>query len=164
MTRIDAHAQGGRRRKRAGLSCVLLACLALVAYPAGAQKTERAKALGARMMCMCGCNQVLTACNHVGCPISDPMLKELDERVARNEPDDLTVQAFVQEYGIAVIAQPASHGFGLMAWVLPFLVLGVGGWLIVIVVRRWRYLPVAAVPHVSPELLERARKESGDDE
>ncbi len=113
---------------------------------------------------MCGCSQILTACNHVGCPISDPMLKELDERVARNEPDDLTVQDFIQEYGVAVIAQPASRGFGLIAWVLPFVTLGIGGWLMVIVVRRWRRRVVAPVPHVAPELLERARMESADDE
>ena len=27
--------------------------------------------LGHRMMCVCGCNQILLECNHVGCTYSD---------------------------------------------------------------------------------------------
>lgn len=143
------------------------AALLVLALPlaARAQQTDRAKTLGKRMLCVCGCGQILTECNHVGCTYSAQMLKELDERVARNESDDLTLQSFIQEYGIRVMAQPASHGFGLTAWVMPFAVLLVGAWLVWIVVRRWRQKALVAPPaKVSPQLLERARRQMENEE
>mgnify|MGYP003394884570 CR=1 FL=1 len=87
--------------------------------PAFAQQTERAKTLGKKLMCMCGCNQILTACNHVGCSTSSAMLKKLDQVVARDEPDDLTLQSFVQEYGLRVLAEPPAKGFNRVAWFIP---------------------------------------------
>ena len=153
-----------KRTRLVGMAACALLLLTL-AFPVRAQQTERAKALGKRMLCVCGCGQILTECNHVGCTYSGQMLKELDERVARNEPDDLTLQAFVQEYGIGVMAQPASHGFGLTAWVMPFAVLLIGAWLAWAVIKRWRHRAVVApAAKVSPELLARARREMENEE
>ena len=154
-------------RKRNRLAAAAAGALLLLAlsFPVRAQQTDRAKALGKRMLCVCGCGQILTGCNHVGCTYSAQMLKELDERVARNESDDLTLQAFIQEYGIGVMAQPASHGFGLTAWVMPFAVLLIGTWLVWMVVKRWRQRAAAApAAKVSPELLARARREMENEE
>jgi cytochrome c-type biogenesis protein CcmH len=139
---------------------VLILFLAL-GIPAGAQQADRAKSLGRRMLCMCGCNQVLTDCNHVGCPSLSAMTKELDERVARNEPDDLTLQAFVQEYGQAVLAAPEAKGFGLAAWIMPGAVSFVGLILLWFIVDRWRKRAVVApAAKVSPELLARAQRDA----
>src|ERR1700733_15908987 len=86
--------------------------LSLLVVPlALAQQSDRAKALGMRMMCVCGCNQILGVCNHVGCTYSHDMLKEIDTRMARNESDDLIVQNFVQENGAAALLPPAAQGF-----------------------------------------------------
>ena len=140
--------------------CFLTLFLAL-GIPAHAQKTERAKSLGDRMLCMCGCNQVLTQCNHVGCPSLTSMTQELDQRVARNESDDLTLQAFVQEYGEKVLASPRTQGFGLTAWVMPIVVVLVGLMVIWFVLERWRKRAIAApAAHVSPEMLARAQRET----
>jgi hypothetical protein len=37
--------------------------------------TDKAKKVGGKFMCMCGCSQVLTECNHVGCTTSASMLR-----------------------------------------------------------------------------------------
>jgi cytochrome c-type biogenesis protein CcmH len=155
-----------RAHKTGGLALFVAAILlfAVLAPLARAQQTDRAKSLGKRMLCMCGCNQILTECNHVGCTMSSQMLKELDERVARNESDDLTLQSFIQEYGVAVMAQPASKGFGLVAWVLPVVAVLLGLWLVTIVLERWRKRAAAPAPKVSPEMLERARREMEKEE
>jgi cytochrome c-type biogenesis protein CcmH len=146
-------------------------CVAIAA-PAGAQipgQSERAKRIGKRLMCMCGCNQVLVECNHVGCSMSTAMLQKLDERIARNEPDDLILQSFIQEYGQKVLSQPPSSGFGLSAWVMPFAVALAGFLVIGVVLKRWRRQTVATAaatpagtPEISAELLERARQETED--
>jgi cytochrome c-type biogenesis protein CcmH len=137
-----------------------------ITFSVRAQSTPRAKALGAKLMCVCGCGQVLIYCNHVGCTYSHDMLKELDSYVARNEPDDLTLQAFVQEYGPTVLAEPPAKGFDLAAWIVPIVAPLIALYLVWEVVRRWRKraaLAPAGGPKVSPELLARARRETGED-
>lgn len=124
----------------------VLAQVALLAFglfpfvwlPVQAQQTERAKSLGKRLICMCGCNQILTACNHVGCTTSTTMLKKLDQVVARNEPDDLTLQSFVQEYGVRVLAEPPAKGFSRLAWWIPGFALAIGLIIVLVVISRWR--------------------------
>ena len=54
----------------------LLTMLLLTLAPTDAQHA-RFTDLGHRMMCTCGCNQVLLECNHVGCTVSDKMSAEL---------------------------------------------------------------------------------------
>src|SRR5579863_3997923 len=76
-----------------------------------AQDTPRGKALAQKLMCVCGCNQLLGQCNHVDCPYSPEMIKKVNLAVARNQSDDLTLQGFVQEYGPNVLSEPPAKGF-----------------------------------------------------
>jgi cytochrome c-type biogenesis protein CcmH len=143
---------------------VLAAALISLALPANPQETARAKSLSGKLMCICGCNQILGACNHVGCSYSHGMLKEVDDRVARNESDDLTLQGFVQEYGPTVLAEPPTTGFNRAAWVMPVVFPLVSLYLLWEVVRRWRQraaMAAATGTQVSSEVLARARRESG---
>ena len=150
----------------------LLVALALAAgvspRPASAQQTERAKNIGKRLMCMCGCNQILTACNHVGCSTSTAMLKKLDQVVARNEPDDLTLQSFIQEYGERVLAEPPAKGFNRLAWYIPGFAFATGLAIVLLVISHWRRrmtLAPAGPPgeRISPELLARARRQADEE-
>src|ERR1700674_5080952 len=104
-------------RRRLALLCAAFVCVATALVPLHmeAQKTDRAKSLGTKLMCMCGCGQILTQCNHINCPSSGPMLKELDQHVASGEADDLIVQDFIQEYGEKVLSAPPSTGFNSLA-------------------------------------------------
>lgn len=140
----------------------LLALAHFAGLPARAQQTDRAKNLGKRLMCMCGCNQVLTACNHVGCSTSATMLKELDQVVARNEPDDLTLQSFIQEYGERVLAEPPAKGFNRVAWFIPGVAFALGLGIVLLVISHWRRRIVLAPagPQAPPELLARAREQA----
>ncbi|MFZ0634865.1 MAG: cytochrome c-type biogenesis protein CcmH [Candidatus Acidiferrales bacterium] len=151
-------------RFRALLSGAAIAAL-LCAPIVFAQQTERAKALSMRMMCVCGCNQVLGVCNHVGCTYSHDMLKEIDARIGRNESDDLTIQAFVQEYGAVVMLVPQDKGVNRAMWIVPIVVILAGFFLVREILLRWRrHETVAAPVKVAPELLARARREMGPDE
>jgi cytochrome c-type biogenesis protein CcmH len=136
----------------------------LVITPAGAQQlSDRAKQIGGKFMCMCGCSQVLTECNHVGCSTSAAMLKELNQSLSRGSSEDAITQMFVQEFGTKVYAEPPKSGFSLVAWVLPSVYLFVGAGVVIFVIARWRKRPAqqaslaGGAPGISPELLERAR-------
>jgi cytochrome c-type biogenesis protein CcmH len=130
-------------------------------------QTERGKQIGGKFMCMCTCNQVLTQCNHVGCTTSTAMLKELDQHVMQGDSEAAITQAFVQEYGTQVYAEPPKSGLSLVAWSLPTIYLVAGTVLVIFIALRWRgragLRPAAAGTPVSPagfdaEELERARR------
>jgi cytochrome c-type biogenesis protein CcmH/NrfF len=131
-------------RWKLGLVCAVCIGLAsaLVPLHVDAQKTDRAKALGTKLMCMCGCGQILTQCNHINCPSSGPMLKELDAHVAKGEADDLIIQDFVQEYGEKVLSEPPSRGFNSIAWYIP-------GAAFAMLIRLWRQRDVARLATAS---------------
>jgi cytochrome c-type biogenesis protein CcmH len=131
-----------------------------------AQKTAHAKEIGGKFLCMCGCNQVLTQCNHVGCTVSTSMLKKIDEAVAQGDSDEKITGDFVQEFGTTVYAEPPKSGVSLVAWAMPTVYLVLGAVLVVFVIARWRKVAVmstsatgtAARPsHISQELLDSAR-------
>ena len=129
---------------RRALHCSLL-CLAVIALAGAGDPTSRFKDLGHQLMCICGCNQILLECNHVGCPDSDGMRNELMSAVSRGDSDSLVEQAFVQKYGPTVLAAPTNTGFDRTAWIVPFLALGVGIVTVVLVVRAWKSRPAPAL-------------------
>ena len=154
--------------KRRGIFLAIVLCMAgslplLVAPLPAQQPSDRAHQIGGKFMCMCGCNQVLSQCNHVGCTVSTSMLKEVDQALARGDSEDAVTQAFVQEFGTKVYAEPPHSGFSLVAWSMPAVYLAVGLGLVLFVINRWRKRPAHAVrgaannSGISPEMLERAR-------
>jgi cytochrome c-type biogenesis protein CcmH/NrfF len=120
----------------------MLALVTVFSTTAFAANTDaRFKDLGHRMMCTCGCGQILLECNHVGCQSSDKMRNELQAALDRGDNDDLVLQDFVQEYGPTVIAAPTATGFNKIAWVMPFLALAAGIVFVTWVVRAWKHHP-----------------------
>ena len=116
---------------------------------AGADNDARFTDLGHRLVCVCGCNQILLECNHVGCQYSTRMRNELLAALDKGDNDDLTLQAMVQNYGPTVIAAPTSTGFNRVAWIMPYLVLGLGLTVAAFIVRTWKMRPLAALPGAS---------------
>jgi cytochrome c-type biogenesis protein CcmH len=155
-----------RRIMRIGVMALCAASALPVFVPLSrAQALEdRAKQVGGKFMCMCGCNQVLTQCNHVGCTVSTSMLKELDDRVAKGDSETAITQAFVQEFGTQVYAEPPKSGISLVAWSLPTIYLAIGTVLVVMVIWRWRARPhlraaaASVPPGMSADQLEDVRQ------
>jgi cytochrome c-type biogenesis protein CcmH len=121
--------------------------LAVIFFMGAGDDSARFKDLGHRMMCTCGCGQVLLECNHVGCKSSDKMRDQLQAAIDKggSNNDDLILQGFVQEYGPTVIAAPTATGFNRVAWIMPFLVLALGIALAVHIVRSWKNRPEPAL-------------------
>jgi hypothetical protein len=156
-----------KRAKIAALA-VPFAVVLVFAPPARAQ-SDRAKALGTKIMCMCGgCSDAAGKCTHMGgafagpCETAQKELKEVDERVSSGSSDDLILQSFVQEYGPTVLISPPAKGFDLWAWLMPIVMLLAGALLASYVVLQWRRrTEVAPAARVSPDLLARARHQMG---
>jgi cytochrome c-type biogenesis protein CcmH len=124
---------------------VMIVCAAVFLFM-GAGDDARFNSIGHRMMCTCGCGQVLLECNHVGCQSSDKMRNELVAALDKGgDSDDLILQGFVQEYGPTVIAAPTTTGFNRVAWIMPFVALALGITFVVFVVRAWKNKPAPAL-------------------
>src|SRR6202021_2615394 len=119
------------------LQCGVL-CVCVFALPGASDPATRFNELGHQMMCICGCNQILLECNHVGCPDSDGMRNELMAAVSRGDSDSLVEQSFVQKYGPTVLAAPTTSGFDRTAWIVPFVALALGLSTVVLVIRAWK--------------------------
>ena|SRR5271165_961175 len=140
---LASFARSGALRRKAAQT--LLLCAAVFASVGAGDPASRFNAIGHQMMCICGCNQILLECNHVGCPDSDGMRNELMAAVTRGDSDSLVEQGFVQKYGPTVLAAPTMQGFDRAAYIIPpvALILGVG--LIVLVIRSWKNRPAPAI-------------------
>jgi cytochrome c-type biogenesis protein CcmH len=105
--------------------------------------SARVDRIGHQLMCVCGCNQVLLECNHVGCSYSTRMRDELVAAVTRGDSDNGVLQWFIQTYGTTVLTVPTARGFNRIAWIMPYLALVVGIGLVVFIVLVWKKRPLA---------------------
>lgn len=141
-----------------------LALLAVIAILfLGADTDARFTKLGHQLMCMCGCNQILLECNHVGCTYSDRMRNELTAGLERGDSDSLVLQSFVQKYGNTVLAAPTSSGFNIVAWITPFAVFVLATGLAIWFVRAWKAHTLAQPvehPKLAPGELDALRKKA----
>ena len=125
------------RRRPFLMRMAALVSLLVLVLPLTGAGGDRFNTLGHRLMCSCGCGQVLLECNHVGCPRSDGMRNELSAGIQRGDSDDLVLQSFVQKYGATILAAPTTTGFNRVAWIMPFVALSVGLGLAIFFIRRW---------------------------
>ncbi len=140
---LASFARSGNLCRKLIQTFVLLAAIFLL-LGAGDPAT-RFTELGHQLMCICGCNQILLECNHVGCPSSDGMRNELMASLTRGDSDSLVEQGFVQKYGPTVLAAPTTKGFDRAAYIIPFAALFLGFGLIALVIRSWKSRPAPAI-------------------
>lgn len=116
--------------------------LALTILPAASDSSARVEKLGHQMMCMCGCNQILLECNHVGCTYSSSMRSEMVAAVDAGGNDKAVLQTFIDKYGPTVLAAPPNTGFNRVVWLAPFCALALGLFGVVLVARNWKHRAV----------------------
>ena len=109
-----------------------------VCFSMGATNSSaRFNDLGHRMMCTCGCAQLLGECNHVGCSESGHMRQELSAAIDSGLSDQEILTSFASRYGATVLAAPTTHGFDLVAWIAPLAVFAAALLGTILLVRRW---------------------------
>ena len=52
-------------------------------------------------------------------PVAQQMKQEIRRRIAEGWTEKQILDEFVSNYGPGVLSTPATHGFDLLAWVLP---------------------------------------------
>ena len=153
---------------------VLVLVLA-VCFSMGASSTAaRFSDLSHRLMCTCGCAQLLGECDHVGCPSRGQEMADLGTQIASGKTDQQILNWFAVKYGATVLAAPPARGFDLLAWIAPFAVFGAALFGTILLIRHWGNLPggkmqpvaVSNPANMSPAeraRIEQIRRETGID-
>jgi cytochrome c-type biogenesis protein CcmH/NrfF len=143
--------------KKIAVSIALLAVLALPLTGQEPQKdiSKAYKDACDRLICQCGCNEQLSVCAMQNCSSATPMRAEVRERLLKGDSIDAIVDSFVARYGKKVLSAPTMHGFDITAWIMPFLIFGLGtvvvSWIVVRMVRP-STAPQAAPAPVDPRV------------
>jgi cytochrome c-type biogenesis protein CcmH len=145
------------------LALAVAVCFSLGATDAGSRLVD----LDHRLMCTCGCAEILGECNHVGCQNSTEELNLLRAGIAAGKSDQQILDTFVAKYGAVVLAAPTTHGFDLVAWIAPFAVFAAALLGTILLVRRWSVGKTQSEAPASDlamdALRDKIRRETGSD-
>jgi cytochrome c-type biogenesis protein CcmH len=153
------------RRGLAFFEMMLLALVMALAAPATAQQPatpvndRTAHEVASQLRCVV-CQNLSVADSPS--EMATQMRVIVRERLAAGDRPDQVIQYFVDRYGEWILLAPRRHGFTLLVWLFPVVVVIVGLGATVLVVRRWtrranveRARPAA----VDPSMRERIRRE-----
>ena len=133
--------------------------------PVEIQVSDGLKQVLQGLLCQCGCNLDAYQCQQtMTCNVSTVMWDQAVELVDRQgKTPEQALALFASDYGEYVLASPTKVGFNLTAWVLPIVVLVVGGLALGLALRGWRAgtveaSEIAAAP-IDPRYLAQIERE-----
>jgi cytochrome c-type biogenesis protein CcmH len=117
------------------LAALILALVLALAAPAAAvAKPPTLADLEDEVMCVeCG-----TPLEVSQSPVANQERTFINEQIAAGKDKAQIKAALVDEYGEQVLAEPGSGGFDATLWVVPILLVALGGAGVLVAVRRWR--------------------------
>jgi len=148
-----------------GLMSLLVGGIVFVST-AAIDSGDRFNKLGGKLMCTCGCAQLLLGCDHVGCPNRGAEMARLRTGIANGTDDKTILAGFVQEYGTVVLSAPPGEGFNILAWIMPFTVAAIALIGTVLLVKHWAkqqpklVKPTAAQAAAEDSVRERIRRDT----
>jgi cytochrome c-type biogenesis protein CcmH len=127
---------------RAALTAALLLALGAAGTAAASERRPTLPELERELICPT-CHESLAVSSS---PIADRMRSFIRARIAAGDTKSEIKSKLVDQFGESVLAAPPKHGFNLLAWLLPFAGLGLGGAALAVLARRWRRAREDAVP------------------
>ncbi len=73
--------------------------------------------------------------------------EEIRQKLALGQTKGEIIKTYVNQYGEGILTSPPKKGFNLMAWVIPFLGIMMGGTLIYLALSRWVKVPIVKKSH-----------------
>jgi cytochrome c-type biogenesis protein CcmH len=137
-----------------------VAALALV-LAAPALASEQHPTLG-EMEGIVMCPVCKTTLDQSDSPIATRIKQYIAARIAAGDTRSEIERKLVAQFGPAILAEPSKHGFNLLAWVLPFVGIGLGAIVLGLLAWRWsrgRPSLAPAGPTLDPELDRRVDEE-----
>ena len=120
-------------------ACIFLLGFLLPLFPdkadAAVTKTQ-VKDVAKELACLCGTcpRRPLHEC---ACGWADRNRKRISDALESGQDKDVIVAGFIKDFGLEALSAPPMEGFHLTAWVMPFAVLIVGGFVVRSVALNW---------------------------
>ena len=144
---------------------VLLAAMLSAAAPLAAAPVseETVHEIGAQLRCVV-CQSLSVADSPS--ETANQMRGIIRERLAAGDSPEQVKAYFVEKYGLWILLAPPREGFNLLVWVVPFVALGAGLVLVILLMRRWsrRAAGAGTEPVPDPAMRARIRREIAEDE
>jgi cytochrome c-type biogenesis protein CcmH len=109
------------------------------------------------LKCACPCKLDVFTCRTTDfqCGISPAMHSDVVRLIEGGYSADEIIAAFTTVYGERVLMAPIKEGFNIAGYVVPFITVGIGGTMLVSLLRRWKretdaQMPVVATRSVVP--------------
>ena len=117
--------------------------------------TPEIRRVGTKLACLCGaCKNSVADCPMLECHYAKPARERIQAMQVKSISDQAIVDDFVKSDGIKALVTPPAEGFNLLAWLMPFAMIGIGLAAIWWFIKRYSKAPAAA-PNLDPKVLER---------
>jgi len=91
------------------------------------------------LACYCGCGMTVQDClGGMICSESRALSQDVVQMIQAGKSREQILQAMVAKHGEKILSAPTKEGFNLTAWILPFVALIAGGYVVTRVVSRWK--------------------------
>jgi cytochrome c-type biogenesis protein CcmH len=107
----------------------------------------RLKHLAVELRCLVCQNQTLADSN---APLAEDLRREVRDMIAKNMSDQEIIEFLTARYGDFVLYRPPVKSTTALLWVGPFILLAIGGTVLVVTLRR-RAIKVVEVPVTDEE-------------
>jgi cytochrome c-type biogenesis protein CcmH len=118
------------------LPSVLLLVVLLTAWPQAiaADEPPTVHEVASELISQCGSGMILA--DH-DCGVARSMKASIQSQIDAGKTKDEILDNFVSIYGEQVLATPRKSGFGLTAWVAPFLAVAAGAAVVSVIIWGW---------------------------
>ena len=123
----------------------MLALFMALVFAAGslqAQNKPTLQEIKTSLTCLCDCNMTVEACEGaMTCDSADKLTAEAQQYIDQGLDKKQILAAFTSRYGEHILSAPTKRGFNLTAWITPFLLIVLAGFVIVKIVNKWADRP-----------------------
>jgi cytochrome c-type biogenesis protein CcmH len=107
----------------------------------GAAERATVASISQALTCQCGCGLTVANCNHPTCSFSVPIRDQIETMIGQGKTGPQIIAFYRHKFGEKVLSAPTTEGFNLLAWLMPFVAVTLGGAFIVYTASRWRTRP-----------------------
>ena len=105
---------------------------------AGSDTYVKIREAGKLLKCQCNCSYTIADCNMLNCHYREQVKPDIKELIEAGVPVAAVVEQIIAKYGSALRTSPATDGFGLFGWAMPFAAVLMGLIAAPIVMWRWK--------------------------
>jgi cytochrome c-type biogenesis protein CcmH len=132
--------------------CALLIAIEMLAVPSSGAQTapvsEKEREIEDLLIAPCCWTQPVS--QHYS-EAAETIRKEVHEMVAAGKSRDEILDYYVSRYGERILATPRPRGFNALVYILPWVALIVGAWLLIILLKKLRAPAPSPAPSPLPD-------------